>query len=200
MKKSKLIILALLTVMLLLGAYKLYNILMDKYAPEILAGQMETMEGTENDAAAPGITPAPRAVAGDITVYNAEGNAVSLSDFAGKPVVINFWATWCGPCKNELPWFDKLHTRYGDDVVFMMVNLTDGYRDTVDGVKKFVADNDYGFPVYFDTENSAGISYNVSSIPVTVFVDTDGTIIRTVTGMINETLLTNTVIKMAGDD
>lgn len=71
----------------------------------------------------------------DFPVLDADGNTVRLSDMFGKPVVINFWATWCPPCKRELPDFDRLCREYGDRVVFMMVNLTDGRRDTVDGTK-----------------------------------------------------------------
>ena len=131
---------------------------------------------------------------------DADGNAVKLSDFVGKPVVINFWATWCGYCTDELPLFDNLYKRYGRDVQFMMVNLTDGQRETVSKASQFVENNDYDFPVYFDTENNVGISYNVSAIPVTVFVDENGVVIRTIYGRISEELLTNSVIKMAGDD
>ena len=71
----------------------------------------------------------------DFTVLDANGKRIRLSDNFGKPIVINFWATWCPPCKRELPDFDKLCKEYGDKVVFMMVNLTDGRRDTVDGTK-----------------------------------------------------------------
>lgn len=86
----------------------------------------------------------------DFPVLDADGNTVRLSDMFGKPVVINFWATWCPPCKRELPDFDRLCREYGDRVVFMMVNLTDGRRDTVDGTKKFVSEKGYTFPVYFE--------------------------------------------------
>lgn len=197
MKKIRLLALVVLLPLLLFGAYMLYNELMDKYAPETIVAETETAEVAENaDAEA---ATAPVELAPDFTVYDIDGNAVKLSDFIGKPVVINFWATWCGPCKTELPWFDQLHTRFGRDVEFLMVNLTDGQRDTKESVSGFVADNGYGFPVYYDTDSSAGISYNVSAIPVTVFIDANGEVTRTVTGVISEKLLTNMVIKMAGD-
>lgn len=118
----------------------------------------------------------------DFTVIDTDGNEVSLSDFAGKPVIINFWATWCGPCKIELPDFDSLYAEYADDVVFLMINLTDGRRDTVESVKKFVSDSGYTFPVYFDTGSSAADAYNIYSIPVTVAVYPDGTVAKRRTG------------------
>ena len=118
-----------------------------------------------------------------------DGNTVRLSEKFGKPIVINFWATWCPPCKQELPDFDKLCKEYGDRVVFMMVNLTDGYRDTVDGTKRFVSGKGYTFPVYFDTKDNAASAYNVSSIPQTTFIDAKGNIYTTRIGAMNEATL-----------
>ena len=125
----------------------------------------------------------------DFTVLDANGKKTRLSDNFGKPIVINFWATWCPPCKRELPDFDKLCTEYGDKVVFMMVNLTDGRRDTVDGTKKFISKNGYTFPVYFDTEYNGADAYNVSSIPQTTFIDANGNVYTTRIGAMNETVL-----------
>ena len=91
----------------------------------------------------------------DFTVINNNGDEVKLSDYIGKLVVVNFWATWCGPCASELPAFDNAYEKYKDEVEFLMVNLTDGYSETVDKVKKYVKDNGYTFPVYYDTKYSA---------------------------------------------
>ncbi|NMP37200.1 MAG: TlpA family protein disulfide reductase [Clostridiales bacterium] len=125
----------------------------------------------------------------DFTVIDMDGNNVKLSDYFGKPIVINFWATWCGPCKSELPTFDKLYSENKDDVVFLMVNLTDGYRDTTKSVKEFFSDNGYAFPVYFDTEYSAANAYRVSSIPMTVFIDKSGAVAASHVGVMSETAL-----------
>lgn len=125
----------------------------------------------------------------DFTVLDANGKKIRLSDNFGKPIVINFWATWCPPCKQELPDFEKLCKEYGDRVVFMMVNLTDGYRDTIDGTKRFVSKNGYTFPLYFDTEYSGAVAYNVSSIPQTTFIDANGNVYATRIGAMNEAVL-----------
>lgn len=151
----------------------------------------ETAQTTPQKTTAVGTT-APEPVkntAPDFAVLDENGNTVRLSDKFGKPVVINFWATWCPPCKQELPDFDKLCKEYGDRVVFMMVNLTDGYRDTVDGTKRFVSGKDYTFPVYFDTKDNAASAYNVSSIPQTTFIDANGNIYTTRIGAMNEATL-----------
>lgn len=125
----------------------------------------------------------------DFTVLDAEGNEVRLSDFAGKPVVINFWATWCGYCVQEMPDFDKAAAE-NPDVVFLMVNATDGVRETVDKAKDFVADKGYSFDVYFDTQRQAVTAYNLRAYPTTVFVDANGDVVLQKTGVISyETLI-----------
>jgi len=127
----------------------------------------------------------------DFTVYTQDGTTVNLSDFYGKPIVVNFWATWCGPCKSELPAFEQLYSEYGEDITFMMVNLTDGAQETVKGVNKFIMDNGYHFPVYFDTDADAALTYSVYSIPATLFIDADGNIVASHMGAMSESTLRN---------
>lgn len=125
----------------------------------------------------------------DFEVLDRNGNVVKLSDFYGKPIVINFWATWCGPCQAELPDFEEVYNQYGEEIEFLMVNLTDGYTDTVSSVEKFVSEKQYEFPVYFDTEYSASDAYEVYSIPQTVFIDRNANIVASYIGMINKNIL-----------
>ena len=106
--------------------------------------------------------------------------------------------TWCPPCKKELPDFDKLCLEYGDKVVFMMVNLTDGRRDTVEGTKSFVSKNGYTFPVYFDTEYNGADAYNISSIPQTTFIDANGNVYTTRIGAMNEAALRSYITALLG--
>lgn len=155
--------------------------------------------GTVAPETAPPETEDPnKNTAPDFPVLDADGNTVRLSDSFGKPVVINFWATWCPPCKRELPDFDRLCREYGDRVVFMMVNLTDGRRDTVDGTKKFVSEKGYTFPVYFDTGLSGAEAYSVSSIPQTTFIDANGNVFATRIGAMNETVLRSYINAILG--
>lgn len=123
----------------------------------------------------------------DITVKDINGNDVKLSEFKGKPVVMNFWASWCPPCKDEMPDFDKLYQEYNTKgVVFLMVNLTDGQRETIDTATKFVKDSNYKFNIYFDVNSSAANAYNISSIPDTYFINKEGLIINSYVGAIDE--------------
>ena len=122
----------------------------------------------------------------DFTVYDAKGNAVKLSDFIGKPIVLNFWATWCGPCVQELPHFQEKYNKLGEQVQFLMVNLTDGTRETVTGVGEFLQSEGYTFPVFYDTATNAASIYRISSIPTTYFIDKEGYLVAGATGALSQ--------------
>lgn len=110
----------------------------------------------------------------NITVFDKDGNEVNLTDFRGKPVVLNFWASWCGPCKKEMPDFDELYKEVGDEVYFVMVNMADGKRETVESGAAYVESMGYSFPVYYDTAQNAAYTLGISSIPMTIFLDAKG--------------------------
>ena len=126
----------------------------------------------------------PTNPAPDFTVVDINGNEVKLSDMRGKPVVVNFWASWCPPCKAEMPDFESVYKKYGDNVVFMMVNMTDGYQETLSKAKAHISQNGYTFPVYFDTMSSAAYSYNITSIPATYLIDDKGNLVGYKNGML----------------
>lgn len=132
---------------------------------------------------------AEKTLAPDFTVLDGDGNEVRLSDFTGKPVILNFWASWCPPCKSEMPDFDAAYEQYGGEIQFMMINLTDGSRETVETAKAYIEEQGYGFPVYYDTIPDAAITYGIMSVPATFFIDAERVPVARATGAIDgETL------------
>lgn len=202
--KIKYLVIAALFVGVFAAAVIGYNALSKAYTPppvnltlpdsgstggETVPSDMDTPSAEETEPA----EESEEVLAPDFTVLDLDGADVTLADRLadGKPIVLNFWATWCGPCKSELPYFDKASAEYADEVTFMLINLTDGSRETVDGVKGFMETNGYSFPVYFDTEYSAAIPYGANSIPLTYFVTSDGVVVGGYMGAMPEETLYN---------
>jgi len=131
----------------------------------------------------------PLKAAPDFTVIDEAGNPVKLSDFSGKPIVLNFWASWCPPCKSEMPHFNKLYGEKKDEVVFLMVDYVDGERETTETGLQYVREQGFDFPIYFDTKQEAANAYEVTSIPATFFINADGKIVTSFQGAIDETSL-----------
>jgi len=178
-KKNTWIIGALALILLIGGASILYHRMSAEAAPPSVATTpSEATDETEEEVVEPALAP-------DFTAMDSEGNFVSLSDFIGKPVILNFWASWCSPCKSEMPDFDAAFQQYGEDIQFMMVNMTDGSQETTESATAFIAESGYSFPVFFDVEYSAAMAYGVTSIPATYFVNAEGNLVAYGIGPLN---------------
>jgi len=173
------IILIIGLVVLLGGAFVLYHYLGEQVESNGLQVKEKMVQESfeEADSEKKSEEKSEYTKAFDFTVYDENNNAYKLSDFEGKPIVLNFWASWCGPCKSEMPDFETAYQNYGDEIQFLMVNMTDGYQETVDGAKDFIKDKGYTFPVFYDSALEAAKAYSVYSIPTTYFIDKDGYII-----------------------
>ena len=125
----------------------------------------ETAPAEEPEATEPEPVAAP-----DFTVQDWDGNEVKFSDYVGKPIVLNFWAQWCGPCQMEMPEFNAAYVRLGGEVTFLMVH--EGAAG--DDVKEKVTEGGYTFPVVFDVDSSAGNLYGITAFPTTFFIDKEG--------------------------
>ena len=121
---------------------------------------------------------APQLSEYDATVYTADGEAVKLSQIAnGKPLVINFWATWCPYCVKEFPDYKTLLSEYGDSVSFAFVDAPGSRGETVEKAQEWLAQNGFEeFPAYYDNDLEASSNFGARSLPTTVVVAANGEI------------------------
>ena len=130
--------------------------------------------------------------AADFTVTDDAGNEVALSSFYGKPLVVNFWATWCPYCVQELPSFEKAAADY-PDVTFILVDMSDEVGETPADAKAYLDYLGITVPGYYDTAYSAAYAYRITSIPLTLFIDRHGDLYKEHLGMINEAALRSAI-------
>lgn len=166
-------------VVVLAGAAALYRVLSAGTARE---GQLP---GPEQGSTAGVVQELPP----DFTVTDSQGNPVKLSELRGKPVVLNFWASWCPPCKREMPEFDRVAAELEGQVVFMMVDVVDGGRETQKIGAAYVESQGFTFPVYYDLTGEAAYLYGISALPTTYFLDSEGYVVTAAKSMIDEETL-----------
>ena len=171
--KSFIVILALLVVILLVAVPLYRN----------LSGQESASLGTA------GTQQTEAVAAPDFTFYTLDGTRANLSDYLGKPIVLNFWSSNCSPCRSEMPEFQTAFDALGGEVQFLMVNVTDGSWDTLDSASSYIAEAGYTFPVFYDTDNHAAYTYGLRGLPYTFFINAEGNIVGSRSGAMNLEIL-----------
>jgi peroxiredoxin len=128
----------------------------------------------------------PGQLAPDFTLQFADGTKTQLSDWQGQPVVLNFWATWCAPCREEMPEFVAAYDRYQDDgLVVVGVNA----QESASQAAEFMGEFDMAFPVALDVRGDVQQLYNVRGLPTTVFIDREGRIVERWAGLLRASAL-----------
>ena len=145
-----------------------------------------------NTASKP-VPPKAGAPAFEFTLKDLQGRSVSLSDFRGKKVMLNFWATWCGPCRVEIPSMVKLYDEFHDQgLEIVAVNL----REDAAKVEQFVRQYDMRFVVLLDKGGVVGANYFVRGIPTSIFVDDEGIIQNVHVGTLSESAMREYIVAL----
>ena len=158
--------------------------------------QTPSPEPAESASPEPSATPKPEIAAPDFTLTDQYGNTHTLSDYQGKTVFLNFWATWCGPCKSEMPDIQKLYENYGEnseDLVVLAVANPGGQDVSQEEIEQFLEDNGYTFPVLMDDTGMALAYYGISAFPTTFMIDTGGNVYGYVPGAMTGDIMESVV-------
>ena len=156
----------------------------------------------ENDSKAENDSETTRISAFDFTLTDQYGEEHTLSDYKGKVVFINFWATWCPPCKKELPDIEALYKEYNlnqDEVVFLGVvnpsskEYPNNQDEGEESIQAFLDNNGYTFPTLFDKTGEVFKNYNIQSFPTTFMIDKEGNIVGYVPGMMTKDIMINVI-------
>ena len=139
----------------------------------------------------------PGTPARDFALKSNTGKEVTLSQYKGKVVVLNFWASWCPPCRMEMPDFNEMDKEFkkGKDVVMLAVNMTDGQRETVKRANKFIESNKLGMTVLYDTNHTAAMNYQIMYLPTTYVIGRDGKVVGVINGATNKAAVMELVNK-----
>jgi peroxiredoxin len=186
---------ALAIVALLIGIF-LVNMFQDQQEKKAKkeAAQL-AKESMDLSDAKQGLTKGDRAP--DFALTTLDGEEVNLSDYQGKKVILNFWATWCPPCKAEMPHMEKYYEKNSkkENVEILAVNLT-SQDDGKKAVEQFVDGYKLTFPILMDEKGDVGDQYRAFTIPTTYIIDTDGIIQHKILGPMNEDMMGKMIEQM----
>ncbi|MCR2036012.1 TlpA family protein disulfide reductase [Adlercreutzia mucosicola] len=208
------IIAAVAFAVLLIGAGIAYNVLAGDEKPSISGRDVVTTTEVPTDDTSTngnganaaegdgsGASDSANATAApEFTMADTEGQTLTLADFRGKPVLLNFWASWCGPCASEMPAIQSAYEQYGDQIQFVAVNMTGMGGETETSALSLIQQNNYTFPVYFDVDSSAAVAFGVTSIPQTYLIDAEGNIIGGLRGAMSDNVLAEGIQMLLGSE
>ena len=185
MGKKSTLILGVALVVILAAAGFLYTRLAPTAQHDQLAQEPSQSEDSSSSSSSQQASPAP-----SFPMEDSQGNTVQLSDFLGdKPVFLNFWASTCSPCKQEMPDIQTLYEQYGEQIHFVLVNVGSAMNDTREKAESYLAEQGFTFPVYYDVDYQAITACGINSFPFSIFIDAQGNLVTYGQGMLSAQLL-----------
>jgi len=159
-----------------------------------LAGSEQAIEGIDMSSQTIGINQGD--IAPDFELNTLDGDSFKLSDFRGQKVIVNMWATWCPPCRAEMPDMQKFYEKHKDEnTTVIAINMTTSEK-SVDSIPKFLNEFGITFPVLLDEQNKVGDIYQVYALPTSFIIDSKGVIQQKVTGPMNHEMMEKMVSKI----
>ena len=133
----------------------------------------------------------------DSQYLNADGDLLQLSDNYGKGTLINIWASWCEPCRVEMPYFEAAYQTYGDDINFLMIDALDSKpSETQEAALAFFDEMDLSMPIYFDQEMNNQYLFGATILPLSVILDDEGKVVEIVRGQVSQAKLKQIINKI----
>jgi len=172
----------------------------DELEPEVNTvaeeNQEESMDDLATQEAATTSQPEREVImAPDFTLTSSTGEPISLSDYRGKIVFLNFWTTWCKYCLEEMPDFQEAYEKYGDDLQILLVNVTTDENIDREGVIDWYEQFDYTMPMVLDEEGEVTSQFTIPGYPTTYFIERDGSIIAYYPGLMSTELIDEVMLE-----
>lgn len=168
-------------------------------APTVETQQVQSPDGAVSEGGAEANNEEALTMAPDFAMVTPDGEEVALASLQGKPLVLNFWASTCGPCRSEMPEFQSAFEEHGDQIEFAMVNVPDFNGETREAALQLVEQQGYTFPIYFDETVEGQMQYGVTSIPQTFFITPDGKLAAYASGAIDQATLERGLAMLLGE-
>ena len=157
-----------------------------------MSSQTAAPRETTNSYGAPALAKQGGTVT-DFTIGSLDGDPIALADYEGDVIIMNFWATWCPPCRAEMPGINRFYEAYKDDgLVVLAINE----EESAETVRPFIQSNEFSFPILLDIEGRVAQQYSTRSFPTTFIIDREGVIQHVQTGEISEDELARIVLPL----